>query len=220
MKPITGKFVKDVRKAMKMTQKQLADRIGADQGLVSRWEREELTPSTKYALYLFHLAREAGLREDAVTPLGSGGAPPRAYRIVGQLQAGVWMEAIEWAYEDQREVHVTPPPGLEYVDVQGFEVRGTSMNAVYPHGTLVFVQPTISNNIIPKSGQHVLVSRRNKSGLYEATLKEYVKDEDGRVWLWPRSTDPKHQAPIALDDGESEEVTVTGIVRFSVLRAP
>lgn len=212
--------VKKIREALGLTQVQFANAIKASQGRVSKWERGENVPSGEHWDRINKLAGADGRGLEGIVPLGAGGSPPRTYRIVGEVQAGVWMEAIEWEHDDQIEVALTPPLGLEGVDVKGFRVRGASMNKIYGEGTVVYVQPTISNGIEPRSGQYVLVSRRNRDGLYEATLKEFVVDGEGRRWLWPRSYDPKHQAPLALDNGESEEVTVTGIVRFAVTQAP
>lgn len=220
MKQINAEFVRETRQALGMTQIEFAEKIGASQGRLSKWEKGLDSPSTKYALQILALAQNNALMKERLVPLGAGGAEPTPFLVVGEVQAGAWNESIEWDHDGQKQVYVTPPPGLERIDVRGFEVRGTSMNSVYPDGTLVFVQATISNGVIPKSGQHVLVSRRNKTGLYEATLKEFSIDEDGKNWLWPRSTDPNHQTPIPYDDGNSEDVTITGIVRFSVLRAP
>lgn len=220
MKDISAQFIRETRQSLGMTQVEFAEKIGASQGRLSKWEKGQDSPSTKYALQILTLAQQNALMKERLVPLGAGEAVPVPFLVVGEVQAGAWMESIEWGHDEQKQVFVTPPPGLEGVDVRGFEVRGTSMNSVYPDGALVFVQATISNGVSPKSGQHVLVSRRNKTGLYEATLKEYVVDDEGKHWLWPRSSDPKYQAPVPYDDGNSEDVTITGIVRFSVLRAP
>lgn len=66
----------------------------------------------------------------------------------------------------------------------------------------------------PKSGDRVVVQRVSTDGLYEVTLKEYVVDENGKTWLWPRSTDPDHQAPIRyVSKGRGTEgVHILGVV--------
>lgn len=139
----------------------------------------------------------------------------RRIRVVGELRAGDWREAIEFAPDDQFDVSAPMHPGLPDIPLRGFIVRGPSMNRLYPDGTLVFVAATIANGITPKNGQRVLVQRMDKRGLVEATLKELVVNEDGSKWLWPRSTDPQHQAPILYGKTGEEEVTITGIVMAS-----
>ncbi len=220
MQELNGEFIKETRQALGMKQAEFAAEIGTSQGRLSKWERDEDKPSAQFTIRILQLAQRASTLRENLVPLGGGGAPTKPYRIVGEVQAGVWMEAVEHEYDDQKEVYITPPPGLENMDLSGFEVRGSSMNSIYPDGSIVFVEATISNGVRPRSGQHVMVNRRNKSGLYEATLKEFVIDNDGSHWLWPRSTDPNHQTPISYDDGHSEDATITGVVRFSILRAP
>lgn len=212
---LNGKELKRIRAALDKTQAEFAAMIGTSQGRYSKWERDEDSPSGKYALRILELSG-GGM---STRPLGVE-APVRLVNVVGELQAGAWREAIEWAPDDQYSVPAYPPPGREDCDVQGFIIGGDSMNMYYPPGSLVFVEPTIPTGKTPKPGQHVLVSRRNKDGLYEATLKEYVVNEDGSKWLWPRSHHPEHQAPIAYRDNGAEEVTITGIVRYSTISAP
>ena len=36
--------------------------------------------------------------------------------------------------------------------------------------------------------------------MIEATVKEYVVDDDGQVWLWPRSSHPEYQQPFLLKE--------------------
>ena len=63
----------------------------------------------------------------------------------------------------------------------------------------------------------VIVQRRNADGLFEATLKEYVVDEHGKKWLWPRSYDPEHQSPVQYKGGN--EVTITGVMASFIVEA-
>jgi repressor LexA len=121
--------------------------------------------------------------------------------VVGAVQAGVWREAIEWDGDDWYSV--TPPrpktnrfPGIERF---GLEVRGSSMNRKYPEGTVVIVVRFGDIARPPKKGERVVVLRRShETGHYEATLKEYDRDEQGRHILWPRSDDPEFQTPFIL----------------------
>lgn len=151
-------------------------------------------------------------------PLANRAVSLRTYPVVGELAAGVWRESIEWDPDDQYEVPApVMAPGMPNVPLRGYVVRGNSMNRIYPDGTLVFVAATIANGIAPKNGNRVLVSRRNRDGLYEATLKEYVVDDSGGKWLWPRSYDPEFQAPIPYRNTAAEEVTITGVVMASFI---
>ena len=123
--------------------------------------------------------------------------------IIGAVQAGVWKEAIEWPAEDWFRVEI--PADSRYPEIErfGLEVRGNSMNRLYPEGTIVIIARFGDLARAPNPGERVVVlTRSTSSGDYEATLKEFQVEEDGRRVLWPRSTDPDFQRPIILPDGD------------------
>ena len=66
----------------------------------------------------------------------------------------------------------------------------------------------------PRHEDHVIVYSHRGDGSIEATVKELRVDEDGKRWLWPRSSRPEHQLPIDLDNppDEIESVEIKGIV--------
>lgn len=204
--------IKKLRKSLGLKQEELAERLGeSDQSIVSKWEREKQKPNSERTAKLAALARVSVDEFLGLEPAG-GGHPLRTYYVVGELQAGAWRESLEWLHEDQFPITLPAPESARnMVGIQSFVVKGNSMNKVYKENTYVFVAPTIANGIRPKNGDIVLVTRRDKSGLYEATLKEYVVEGRSRQ-LIPRSTDPKHQEPIPYKGKNTEEATITGIV--------
>lgn len=210
-----GDRIKELRKARDMTLKDVSKSVGVDVGTVSRWENGKMFPHAEQLNRLADLfgtsMAELMSGEEAVVPMGAGMEQARRIKLVGELQAGAWREAVEWAHEDQHEIPVYMPQALRGMHLEAYLVRGPSMNVYYPEGTVVIVAATITNGLAPKSGQKVLVQRRDRNGLFEATLKEYVVGADGIGWLWPRSTDPMHQSPLALGGGD-DDVTITGIV--------
>lgn len=211
-----GSRIRTARKAKKLTQKQLARLIPTDESSISRWERDDQGITLDNAVALAAaLGVSVQFLQTGEEVLPVGNKNMRLIRVVGEVQAGVWREAIEWPPEDQDEIAVLTPPEYRNLVMSAYVVRGSSMNLYYPSGTHVVIASTIANGIAPKNGSKVLVSRRNTDGQYEATLKEYVISPDGKVWLWPRSDDPQHQEPIPYTDGDTEEVTVTGIVALS-----
>lgn len=123
--------------------------------------------------------------------------------VRGAVQAGAWREAIEWEGNDWYQI--TVPTNARFPDVPrfGLEVRGRSMDRLYPDGTIVIVVRYGDLGRLPRAGEKIVVLRRSrKSDEYEATLKEYEIDAEGRHILWPRSTDPDFQAPFILPNGE------------------
>jgi len=207
-----AKKIRKLRADLGLMQTEFAAKIGAKQDLVSKWERGEHSPSAEYASKMAELAGVPLGSFLGVQPLRKAEVTGHTVTVVGELQAGVWREAVEWDFEEQFEVPYYPAPNVPNMPVRAFIVRGTSMNRLYPDGTMVFVASTIANKLKPVSGNKVLVSRRNADGFYEATIKELVVDENKRKWLWPRSYDPEHQAPIEYAGGRGDEVTITGVV--------
>lgn len=210
-KDAIAKKVRALRESLGLNQVEFAAKIGTRQDLVSKWERGSNMPSTEYAAKMADLAGLPLGRFIGAVPVAKSIAHGTMVKVVGELQAGAWKEAVEWDYEDQFEIPYMPAPGVPAYPVRAFIVRGTSMNRLYPDGTLVFVASTIANKIKPVSGNKVLVSRRNADGFYEATIKELVVDDNKRKWLWPRSYDPEHQAPIEYTAG-GEDTVITGVV--------
>lgn len=207
--------IKDLRLLLGINQRELAEKIGlASQGSVSKWERGTESPSATHTVRLAKLAG-LGVHEWLDMPdLGETVMPRRRLRLVGQVQAGAWKEAIEDT--EARWVDTPLPAEFDDVDVQAFEVTGSSMNKVYPDGTVVYVA-SVQSYRAPESDDRVLVLRQNKDGLYEATLKELIIGEDGQKWLWPRSYDPQHQAPLEYIEGSDGDIQIRGVVVASLI---
>jgi transcriptional regulator with XRE-family HTH domain len=139
--------------------------------------------------------------------------PPRgavqlsAIPVRGFVQAGNWREAIEWDASSWYSLTVPADERYPGVDRFGLEVRGTSMDRLYPEGTILVCVRFMDLVRMPKPGERVICLRRSVTGEMEATVKEYQVDEKGRHVLWPRSHDPEHQQPIILGEGELPVMT-------------
>ena len=90
------------------------------------------------------------------------------------------------------------------------------MNKRYPEGTVVICTDAVQTGeeIIP--GRRYVVERERSDGLREATIKTLWRDEHGRLWLVPESTDPRYQEPIPLHAAEDDTIRIVGTVRYSV----
>lgn len=128
-------------------------------------------------------------------------APVETVYVKGAVQAGVWHEALEWPTTDWMPVYIPSDPRYPNAPRFGLEVRGSSMNKVYPEGSIIIAVKLDDIGRHARSGEHVVVLCRSKQSTdMEATIKKYEISSDGRHILWPESSDPLFQMPIILDD--------------------
>ena len=152
----------------------------------------------------------------ALRPLATAGSKTVAnIRVIGAVQAGSWRTALEWAEDDQYETPVRIDPKFAGLTPIALEVRGPSMNEVFPHGTIVICVAYIELGRGPVHGERVVVQRFRGANV-EASIKEYRRDDDGIARLWPLSDHPDHQAPLRLDQSEEGEEVV---ISHKVVRA-
>jgi SOS-response transcriptional repressor LexA len=143
--------------------------------------------------------------------LSYAASPPgfRQVRVIGLVEAGVWREAVELAPEDQEVFPMPVMAGFESAEVFGLRVNGPSMNKLFADGSIACcarvpgAEPMLDDIV-------VVVARRGP--LYETTLKQLGKDRRGRTALYPRSTDPRFQAPVYPDEVGAESVEIIGVV--------
>lgn len=171
----------------------------------------------KEPTYLSHENGTRGIRADAAAKYGRAygvppewilygkGGPQSAKRptkpiyLRGYVQAGLWQPNWEWEGEADawQEVVIPRPPRFAGVDLFALEVRGESMNLVYPPGTLL-ICASVHDLPDRQSGDAVIIRRWNDAGDVEMTCKEFRQEPDGSIWLWPRSSRPEHQMPIQI----------------------
>ena len=136
----------------------------------------------------------------------------RRIPVVGDVQAGVWLEAVARETYEVEEYLPIDVAGYESARLKAMRVVGPSMNRLYPPGRFVVLAEPAEAGI--RNGDHVVVERRRGS-LTEITLKEYVEEDDGRIALWPRSDHPDFQEPFYLrarDEADQDGVSIIGVV--------
>ena len=134
-----------------------------------------------------------------------GNAPPavdlKPIQVVGAVQAGRFTDALEWPLADRYSIAVPVPEGLRHLQPYGVEVRGDSMNELYPQGTVAVVVKLIKLGRDPMDGERVVCIRRGDGEDFEATIKELRRRADGSWWLYPRTTNPELMQPWRLRGG-------------------
>lgn len=119
--------------------------------------------------------------------------------IRGEVQAGKWTSAIEWPREEWIPTFMPPHPFYEKMKPFALKVKGDSMNLILPEGSIVVAVNFTELGRNPEDGECVVTIRRDPlTDNYEATLKIVQIREDGSIFLWPRSNNPKFVKPIQL----------------------
>jgi phage repressor protein C with HTH and peptisase S24 domain len=131
---------------------------------------------------------------------------PTSIWVVGSVEAGAFHEAVEWDRSRWYGVDV-PVPERFRRRAKALEVRGFSMDLEYRPGAVVIWVDFLDYRP-PRHEDHVIVYAHNVDGKVEATVKELRIDDDGRQWLWPRSSKPEHQQPIDVANPPADIATI------------
>jgi len=202
----------DFRKRKGLTQEALANLIYVKQPTLQRWETGKREPTLDQVVALArHLDIEVSDLLDQFTPVPIG---PTLF-IQGSVAAGVWGDALQFPKEDWRafsgRADVVADPEHRF----GLMVEGDSMDELYPPGTIIECLSLFgSKDLTP--GKRVVVTRTNLAGEVESTVKE-LAEQDGELWLVPKSSNPAH-ASFRLDDGGEgiAEVRIIAVVVASI----
>ena len=201
-----GDRIKAVREDKGLTQERMAAELGTTQASVSRWEKGAEIDEVwliKYAEFAGRVPAEIRYGMDAAVSI-------HRTKVIGAVQAGQWNDDGPWLEDDLYVVDVPVPPEFAHMTRFGLEVRGPSMNQIYPERAILICVPLAELERWPENGEMVIVQRRGKLGL-ETTVKEFVQDGSG-AWLWPRSNHPEHQQPIPLPrphvEGEEQQLAL------------
>lgn len=141
---------------------------------------------------------------DMRLPVSNGIALPVRFAV----QAGAWLEV-----DDMAQARIKSPPvstderfpaRAQWLEL----VRGDSVDLFYPEGSFVHVVDAIEIGYAPRDEDFVVVERkRQQGGLIERSLKQVAKK--GRKYeLWPRSRNPKWNAPLNVADGNDDDTTI------------
>lgn len=117
--------------------------------------------------------------------------------VTGSVAAGVWRESNEWPLPDRFKLALGPSP-FTGARRFGLRVDGHSMDILFAPGTVLDCISIFDISVEPQSGDLVIVERVHADGMRELTVKEFQIDDEGGMWLVPRSTKPEFQKPIEI----------------------
>jgi phage repressor protein C with HTH and peptisase S24 domain len=146
----------------------------------------------------------------AITHSGQVALQASSLPVRGIVEAGSWREV---AYSDIATEELIAPKSIVDSGAYALKVAGPSMDLFYPDGSYVIVQPWHGGPL--PIGKHVIVERE-RDGLRETTIKELCRAADGRLELWPRSSQPGHQTPLTYDEHDEATVRLIGRVIWMI----
>ena len=185
------------RTARRLTQRQLAARVGTTLQQISRLERGERR------LTLDWVRRMAvALDCSEMELLGAGTTPAAPIMVRGAVVADLWHDAPEWPAEQWYPVPV--PEDRRFADAArfGLLVRGNAMNRRYPDGSILICIALDQLVSPPASGQRVICHRRRAADDRIEVAARELRYHDGRTWLWFDSTAPEYQQSIPMEQAE------------------
>lgn len=211
--------LKQFREDAGLSQTTLAGLANTSGQQIGRLERADRKLTAEWAARLApHLGRaaiELLFDEKDISDVTSDAAKPidserRHIIVIGAVQAGEWREALEWPLSDQYSVNIYDD---RYPHLIGLEVRGDSMNKIYPANVILICRPFDPTAELPPIGKRVVVQRQDKQGMIEATVKEFIVDDYGQGSLVPASTNPDHKPiPFKPGDDGNNDIEITAIV--------
>ena len=142
---------------------------------------------------------------------------PRFLPVRYKVHAGHWFEVDTDEPPEQVALAVLPDPRFDQFPQWLEKVEGDSVDLKIPDGHYAHVVDAGEMGYTPKNGDWVVVERHRDDGaIRERTIKQVEVTSDGRVRLWPRSSNPKWNGPLDYTNGarpgESIAVFIVGLV--------
>lgn len=204
-----GERIRARREELDLSQQDLIDKMARAGTKISQQALSQIEDgTTKRSRYIPEIAVALSTTERWIltnkglkdVPAGTALIPVPLGQVmtIGAVQAGVFREALEWPEEDWKPAPVSAYSPWQHLPQFGLDVRGPSMNRIYPDGSTIICVKWFDAGLELQQaiGKRVVVLRRQPKGSdVEATVKELGVDDRGEFWLWPKSFDPNYQTP-------------------------
>jgi transcriptional regulator with XRE-family HTH domain len=230
-----GERVKKIRKEiLKLrSQEELAERLSVTRGAVGNWELggemgiDAMAALSKLSgVPLDWIAYNKGTFTPTAANENVSGHLIAINRTVdqipisGRVAANTWLDVGDTAIDYDSVEYVPSLSGYPAAWQFAYRVDGNCLNKVAKHNDVLVCLNIIASGDDVFEDDLVIVQRSRFGGqMIERTAKRVRRTSRGTE-LWPDSTDPAHQEPIALYDSSPEiEVQIIGKVLW-ILRRP
>ncbi len=196
--------IRDKMKALKLTQKELAERVSISQVMVHKLTSGKVTTTTKIVKLAEVLECSPewllnGVTKQSNSNIEAGPDIKDFFPLISWVQAGAW-EAIEEVQAVDAERFPCPVNCSSNTFV--LKVQGVSMQPIFRDGDLIFVDPDTQW----RHGAYVVARLDDQN---EATFKQLII-ESGQKFLKPANPNwPEQIIPI------NGNCTIVGVVVFS-----
>lgn len=134
--------------------------------------------------------------------------PNSGVPIVGEVAAGLWMEAALFETENSLESTISYDVRFPAQSQFVVRVRGESLNRIAGNGDLLLCVDYLAAGIELKENDLVLVERSRDEGMtIERTAKRLI-NVNGQSELMPESDDPRFQDTIVYREGDADHTEV------------
>jgi SOS-response transcriptional repressor LexA len=206
-----GHKIKKLRKALNLTQKEVADRLGIKPSSVTQWENDITEPSGKNLLGLAgilntppeNLIGATSVREQsAVYLVDKTKINLRRIPVISSVQAGSWREAVDNFHpgdaESWQETTANVSAKAFALKVEGRSMQNPYGNPSIPNGSIVIVDP----ELLATNGKIVVAKLPNTD---ETVIKKLIIDGNNS---YLESLNPDYK-PILINS----ECIIVGVVK-------
>lgn len=193
--------IKKYRKLNKMTQTDLAKKLGVGTSTVSSWElgsNKPLMDNVTKMAKLWDIRLSDIIGEESIEAKPTNNSKPAFKELKGAVAAGSPLEM----FENPELISVPYEIEQQYPEAYLLEVKGDSMNKILMEGAYVLIDPCKEL----ENGE-VGVVRVNHT---EATLKRFYRMGE-TIMLQPESTNSEHHNQIYdCTKGECDSISIIG----------
>jgi transcriptional regulator with XRE-family HTH domain len=203
--------LREIRKAAGLKLRDIAKAANTTNQMVGMLERGDRKLTVEW---MERLAKPLGVQPSELMAINT---THHQIRLIGEVQAGNWQKPEEQEGFEGEILDLPLPEIYKQLRPYALRVVGPSMNLVYPEGTILICCHLEELHEDPISGKRYIIQNIDAHNGIETTVKEFMRDEQGRPWAWPRSTHTAHQMPVALDQAPNgHTVVIKARVVFSL----